>query len=206
MYKRQIINHATHYNVGVVKLENLSVFDATGKWNRSDIATRIMHVAALYGIEVFYVNASKTSHTDPFTESETHPNSRREVKTSAGVFDRDYVASLETGRREGKNADKKKRRKGKKTEKLPTLSPKKKRDKHLPTPKRPKQKTRKGMWKQKVKPARLTQPHMKDNTGYDIAVRSLGTDSVAKPQHTVRHENNKIKKSHTKTNTKLTKV
>ena len=165
-----------------------------------------MHVAALHGIEVFYVNASNTSHTDPFTDNETHPNSRREVKTSAGVFDRDYTASLEIGRRSGKNADKKKRRKGKKAEQLPTLHPKKKRDKHLPTPKRPKQKTRKGMWKQKVKPARLAELKTKDNSGYDIAVRSLGTDSVAEPQHTVRHKDNAIKKSHTKTSTKLVKV
>ena len=203
---RDIVGHATHYNVGVVKLENLSVFDTAGTWNRSDIATRIMHVAALHGIEVFYVNASKTSHTDPFTDDETHPNSKREVKTSAGVFDRDYVASLETGRRPGKNADKKKRRKGKKAEQLPTLHPKKKRDKHLPTPKRPKQKTRKGMWKQKVKPARLAELKTKDNSGYDIAVRNLGTDSVVKPQHTVRHVDNTIKRSHTETNTKLAKV
>lgn len=186
---RDVVDHCIHYNVGVIKLETLSVFENTGKWNHADVVNKLKEITSLHGIQVFLVDAKNTSHTDPFTDDYINANDKRLVNISIGVRDRDYVASLEIARRPGKNANKKKRKKRKKNKhnnKI-VLTPKKSRDKHAPTPKRPKPIPRKKVWKQQVKPDRLMERRMIENsiTGYDIAVHNLGVDSVF-CKHTAR--------------------
>ena len=184
---RDVVNHCIHYNVGVIKLETLSVFENTGKWNHADVVDKLKELTALYGIQVFLVNAKNTSHTDPFIDDYVATNNKRMVNISIGLRDRDYVASLEIARRPGKNANKKKRKKNEHKKNKIVLTPKKSRDKHAPTPKRPKPILRKKAWKQQVKPERLKERRMIENsiTGYDIAVRNLGVQCVFK-KHTAR--------------------
>ena len=178
---RDVINHALHYNVGRINLENLSVFDNTGKWNHALVREKICEIAELHGIEVMLVSAKNTSHTDPFTDEYIDPKSTRVMSVSIGERDRDYIASLEIARRDGKNVVKKKRKKKKVKQPKVRLVPGRSRDKHAPTPKRPKQYSRKGAWKNLVKPARLLvkQGGVVNNTGsgYDIAVHNLVIDS-----------------------------
>ena len=177
---RDVINHALHYNVGHINLENLSVFDNTGKWNHALVREKICELAELHGIEIMLVDAKNTSHTDPFTDEYVDPKSTRVMNVSIGERDRDYIASIEVARRNGKNVVKKKRKKKVKQDKV-RLVPGKSRDKHAPTPKRPKQQSRKGAWKSFVKPARLLakQGGVVNNidSGYDIAVHNLVIDS-----------------------------
>mgnify|MGYP007130080316 FL=1 len=176
---RDVINHALHYNVGRINLENLSVFENTGKWNHALVREKICELAELHGIEVMIVDAKNTSHTDPFTDVHVNPKSTRMMRVTVGERDRDYIASLEIARRDGKNVVKKKRKKKVKQSKV-RLVPGKSRDKHAPTPKRPKQRSRKGEWKSIVKPARLSnRGGVVNNTdsGYDIAVHNLVIDS-----------------------------
>ena len=184
---RDVVDHCVHYNVGVIKLETLSVFENTGKWNHADVVDKLKELTALHGIQVFLVNAKDTSHNDPFTDDHVTANNKRLVNISIGVRDRDYVASLEIARRPGKNANKKKRKKNEHKKNKIVLTPKKSRDKHAPTPKRPKPTPRKKVWKQQVKPDRLMERRMIENsiTGYDIAVHNLGVDSVF-GKHTAR--------------------
>ena len=177
---RDVINHALHYNVGRINLENLSVFENTGKWNHALVREKICELAELHGIEVMLVDAKNTSHTDPFTDNHVNPKNTRMMRVSIGERDRDYIASLEIARRDGKNVVKKKRKKKAKQPKI-RLVPGKSRDKHAPTPKRPKQYSRKGAWKSVIKPARLlnNREGVVNNTGsgYDIAVHNLVIDS-----------------------------
>ena len=184
---RDIVDHCIHYNVGVIKLETLSVFENTGKWNHADVVSKLKEITSLHGIQVLLVNAKNTSHTDPFTDDHVTANNKRLVNISTGVRDRDYVASLEIARRPGKNASKKKRKKNKHKKNKIVLTPRKSRDKHAPTPKRPKPIPRKKLWKQQVKPDRLMERRMIENsiTGHDIAVHNLGVDSVFE-KHTAR--------------------
>ena len=178
---RDVINHALHYNVGRINLENLSVFENTGKWNHALVREKICEIAELHGIEVMLVDAKNTSHTDPFTDNHVNPKNTRMMRVSVGERDRDYIASIEIARRDGKNIVKKKRKKKKLKQPKVRLVPGRSRDKHAPTPKRPKQRSRKGEWKSIVKPARLLvkQGGVVNNTGsgYDIAVHNLVIDS-----------------------------
>lgn len=184
---RDVINHALHYNVGRINLENLSVFDNTGKWNHALVREKICELAELHGIDVMLVDAKNTSHNDPFTDNHVNPKNTRMMRVAIGERDRDYIASLEIARRDGKNVVKKKRKKKVKHAKV-RLVPGKSRDKHAPTPKRPKQQSRKGAWKSIVKPARLLnkQGGVVNNTdsGYEIAVHNLVIDSDT---HTMTH-------------------
>lgn len=177
---RDVINHALYYNVVRINLENLSVFENTGKWNHALVREKICELAELHGIEVTLVDAKNSSHTDPFTDEYVDPKSTRVMSVSIGERDRDYIASLEIARRDGKNVVKKKRKKKVKQSKV-RLSPGKSRDKHAPTPKRPKQQSRKGLWKSIIKPVRLRDNRggVVNNTdsGYDIAVHNLVIDS-----------------------------
>ena len=192
---RDVINHALHYNVGRINLENLSVFENTGKWNHALVREKICELAELHGIEVMLVDAKNTSHTDPFTDAHVNPKSTRMMRVAIGERDRDYVASLEIARRDGKNVVKKKRKKKAKQPKV-RLTPGKSRDKHAPTPKRPKQRSRKGEWKSIVKPARLSnRGGVVNNTdsGYDIAVHNLVIDSDTRTMtHIEDHINENI--------------
>ena len=177
---RDVINHALHYNVGLINLENLGVFENTSKWNHALIREKICELAELHGIEVMLVDAKNTSHTDPFIDEHVNPKSTRMMRVAVGERDRDYIASLEIARRDGKNVVKKKRKKKKLKQPKVRLVPGKSRDKHAPTPKRPKQQSRKGLWKSIVKPARLSnRGGVVNNTdsGYDIAVHNLVIDS-----------------------------
>ena len=177
---RDVINHALHYNVGRINLENLSVFENTGKWNHALVREKICELAELHGIEVMLVDAKNTSHTDPFTDEYVDPKSTRTMRVAVGERDRDYIASLEIARRDGKNVVKKKRKKKVKQPKI-RLVPGKSRDKHAPTPKRPKQQSRKGAWKSIIKPVRLRDKQggviTNIDSGYDIAVHNLVMDS-----------------------------
>lgn len=178
---RDIVNHALHYNVSVIKMENLSVFQNTGKWNHSMILNQTMKVASLYNINVLVVNAKNSSHTDPFTDSHINPNNKRMMSVSIGKRDRDYIAALEISRRTGKMANKKKRRRKIKGETKTTIIAGKSRDKHAPTPKRPKQKTRKGLWKDLVKKNDNSKESNNPNdnrSGHIIAVCDLDVDSL----------------------------
>ena len=178
---RDVINHALHYNVGRINLENLSVFENTGKWNHALVREKICELAELHGIDVMLVDAKNTSHNDPFTDNHVNPKSTRMMRVVVGERDRDYIASIEIARRDGKNVVKKKRKKKKVKQPKVRLVPGKSRDKHAPTPKRPKQQSRKGAWKSIVKPVRLLskQGGVVNNTdsGYDIAVHNLVIDS-----------------------------
>ena len=180
---RDVINHALHYNVGRINLENLRVFENTGKWNHALIREKICEIAELHDIEVVLVDAKNTSHTDPFTDNHVNPKSTRVMRVAVGERDRDYIASLEIARRDGKNVVKKKRKKKTRQDKV-RLVPGRSRDKHAPTPKRPKQYSRKGAWKNLVKPARLLAKQggvvMNTDSGYDIAVHNLVIDSDAR--------------------------
>ena len=125
------------------------------------------------------VDAKNTSHTDPFTDEYANPKNTRMMRVAVGERDRDYIASIEIARRDGKNVVKKKRKKKAKQQKV-RLVPGRSRDKHAPTPKRPKQYSRKGAWKSIIKPARLSnQGGVVNNidSGYDIAVHNLVIDS-----------------------------
>lgn len=193
---RDVIHHALHYDVGRINLENLSVFENTGKWNHSLVSEKICELAELHGIEVMLVDAKNTSHTDPFTDEHVNPKSTRVMRVAIGERDRDYVASLEIARRDGKNVMKKKRKKKEKQTKV-RLVPGKSRDKHAPTPKRPKQYSRKGEWKSIVKPARLLSKQggviINTDSGYDIAVHNLVIDSgIRIMTHIENHINENI--------------
>lgn len=121
------------------------------------------------------------TQTDPFTDENVNPNSKRMMNVAIGKRDRDYVASLELSRRLGKNADKKKRRKKIKNETKTTLVAGKSRDKHNPTPKRPKQKKRKSLWKEFIKGENESEEVACSNdnrSGRTIAVCDLGVDSL----------------------------
>ena len=156
------------------------MFENTGKWNHALVREKICELAELHGIEVMLVDAKNTSHTDPFTDNHVNPKSTRMMRVSIGERDRDYIASLEIARRDGKNVVKKKHKKKVKQPKI-RLVPGKSRDKHAPTPKRPKQYSRKGAWKSIIKPARLrgNRGGVVNNTGsgYYITVHNLVIDS-----------------------------
>lgn len=79
-------------------------------------------------------------------------------------------------------ANKKKRRRKTKGENKTTIIAGKSRDKHVPTPKRPKQKTRKGLWKDLVKKKGNSKEsnNPNDNRSWHIiAVCDLDVDSLA---------------------------
>lgn len=186
---RDVVNHALHFNVGVIKLENLSVFENTGKWNHRIILQRIREVAELHNIKVEIVNSKNSSHVDPFTNNMVSPDNKRMMRTAIGLRDRDYVAALEISRRPGKSVNKKKRRKKSKTVGKTSLVVGRSRDKHAPTPKRPKQKSRKKKWKEFVKGMNDLKEvkSFSDNSrsGHSIAVSVLGVDSYSDCNTTV---------------------
>ena len=83
-----------------IAVENLHWLDSqSGKWNHSDIQTKVKETAELYGIKVEEVNCSKTSSTHPVT-GEIGECSGRIVKFSDGTsLDRDHIASVNIANR-----------------------------------------------------------------------------------------------------------
>lgn len=157
-------------------MEDLKWLDSkAGKWSFSDVLSKIVEVAQLYGITVLLVNAKNTSHTDPFTKERINPNSQRKVRTQAGVLDRDNCAALEIGTRRGRGIRKSKiSDKRKKNER--TIVPGKTRDKHHSTPKRPKLTRRKTAYKL-MKKKNLSSSDFTYDSGVSIAVAS--SDAVS---------------------------
>ena len=173
---RDICSHAITHGVNTIKMEDLAWLDSTaGKWAFSDLLTKLLQVAELYGITILLVNAHDSSHTDPFTKQRVHPNEKREVATSAGVLDRDNCAALELGTRYGRGVTKSKiRDRDKKNKRV--LIPGKTRDKHHSTPKRPKLPRRKILHKRIVK-KNISVSYCDCIPGVSITVASSGAAS-----------------------------
>lgn len=101
---RDVLAHAVHNKADVVKLEQLSwIRDKEHTtWNFAKTQQAIEEKAELCGVSVVKVNARNSSRTDPFTKQEIKADNKRQQKSSIGIQDRDYLASLEIATRQKK--------------------------------------------------------------------------------------------------------
>lgn len=170
---RDIMMHAYYHNVNTLKVEDLKWLDSRGgKWDFSNILSKLIEISELYGVTVLLVSARNSSHTDPFSKERVSPLEDRTVNTSNGVMDRDYCAALELGTRKGRGIKKSKIvDKGKKKKRV--LKRGRTRDKHCSTPKRPRV-LRRTTCHKLMKKRNVSLSDFENTTGASIAVMSSG--------------------------------
>lgn len=90
----EIVKLALEQKCKTIHIENLSWLNSQGgKWNHSQIHSKIIEKAFMYGIEVKKVSAFNTSKEDPITK-EMGVTQDRIVKFTTGKIDRDLLASI----------------------------------------------------------------------------------------------------------------
>lgn len=90
----EIVKLALEKKCKTIHIENLSWLNSQGgKWNHSQIHSKIIEKAAMYGIEVKKVSAFNTSKEHPITK-EVGIIQDRIVKFTTGKIDRDLLAAI----------------------------------------------------------------------------------------------------------------
>ena len=90
----EIVKLALEQKCNTIHIENLSWLNSQGgKWNHSQIHSKIIEKSAMYGIEVEKVSAFNTSKEHPITK-EIGVVKDRIVEFTTGKIDRDLLAAL----------------------------------------------------------------------------------------------------------------
>lgn len=90
----EIVKLALEQKCKTIHIENLSWLNSQGgKWNHSQIHSKIIEKASMYGIEVERVSAFNTSKEHPITK-EVGVIQDRTVKFTTGKIDRDLLAAI----------------------------------------------------------------------------------------------------------------
>lgn len=90
----EIVKLALEKKCKTIHIEDLSWLNSQGgKWNHSQIHSKIIEKAAMYGIEVKKVSAFNTSKENPITK-EIGVIQDRTVEFTTGKIDRDLLASI----------------------------------------------------------------------------------------------------------------
>ena len=90
----EIVKLALEQKCNTIHIENLSWLNSQGgKWNHSQIHSKIIEKAAMYGIEVKKVSAFNTSKEHPITK-EIGVVKDRTVEFTTGKIDRDLLAAI----------------------------------------------------------------------------------------------------------------
>ena len=90
----EIVKLALEQNCKTIHIENLSWLNSQGgKWNHSQIHSKIIEKASMYGIEVKKVSAFNTSKEHPITK-EVGVIQDRIVEFTTGKIDRDLLAAI----------------------------------------------------------------------------------------------------------------
>ena len=90
----EIVKLALEHKCKTIHIENLSWLNSQGgKWNHSQIHSKIIEKAAMYGIKVEKVSAFNTSKEHPITK-EIGVIQDRIVKFTTGKIDRDLLAAI----------------------------------------------------------------------------------------------------------------
>ena len=90
----EIVKLALEQKCNTIHIENLSWLNSQGgKWNHSQIHSKIIEKSAMYGIEVEKVSAFNTSKEHPITKEIGIVNNRI-VEFTTGKIDRDLLAAL----------------------------------------------------------------------------------------------------------------
>ena len=90
----EIVKLALEQKCNTIHIENLSWLNSQGgKWNHSQIHSKIIEKSAMYGIEVEKVSAFNTSKEHPITKEIGIVNNRI-VEFTTGKIDRDLLAAI----------------------------------------------------------------------------------------------------------------
>ena len=90
----EIVKLALEQKCKIIHIENLSWLNSQGgKWNHSQIHSKIIEKASMYGIKVKRVSAFNTSKEHPITK-EVGTIQDRIVKFTTGKIDRDLLAAI----------------------------------------------------------------------------------------------------------------
>ena len=90
----EIVKLALEQNCKTIHIENLSWLNSQGgKWNHSQIHSKIIEKASMYGIKVKKVSAFNTSKEHPITK-EVGIIQGRTVEFTTGKIDRDLLAAI----------------------------------------------------------------------------------------------------------------
>ncbi len=121
----EIVKLALEQKCKTIHIEDLSWLNSQGgKWNHSQIHSKIIEKASMYGIEVKKVSAFNTSKEHPITK-EVGIIQDRTVKFTTGKIDRDLLASINIALRSTNIKLKKSLPKKAKTKRVKTKSNKK---------------------------------------------------------------------------------
>lgn len=90
----EIVKLALEKRCKIIHIENLSWLNSQGgKWNHSQVHSKIIEKAAMYGIKVKKVSAFNTSKEHPITK-EVGTIQDRTVEFTTGKIDRDLLAAI----------------------------------------------------------------------------------------------------------------
>ena len=90
----EIVKLALEQKCKTIHIENLSWLNSQGgKWNHSQIHSKIIEKASMYGIEVNRVSAFNTSKEHPITK-EVGTTQDRIIEFTTGKIDRDLLAAI----------------------------------------------------------------------------------------------------------------
>lgn len=94
LLSNEIVQLALEQKCKIIHIENLSWLNSQGgKWNHSQIHSKIIEKAAMYGIEVKKVSAFNTSKEHPITKEIGIVNGRI-IEFTTGKIDRDLLAAI----------------------------------------------------------------------------------------------------------------
>ena len=125
LISNEVVQLALQKKCKTIHIENLSWLNSQGgKWNHSQIHSKIIEKASMYGIKVKKVSAFNTSKEHPVTK-EIGTVKDRIVEFTTGEIDRDLLASINLGIRSTNIKIKKSLPKKVKTKRVKTKSNKK---------------------------------------------------------------------------------
>lgn len=102
----EVVDFACKHDCKEIHLENLSwVESRAGKWNFSDVQTKIQLVAELHSIRVVKVNAANSSKNHPITGEKGRESGRDIVFDDGMRLDRDQLAGLNMAVRNKRKED-----------------------------------------------------------------------------------------------------
>ena len=94
LLSNEIVQLALEQKCKIIHIENLSWLNSQGgKWNHSQIHSKIIEKATMYGIEVKKVSAFNTSKEHPITKEIGIVNGRI-IEFTTGKIDRDLLAAI----------------------------------------------------------------------------------------------------------------
>ena len=125
LLSNEIVNLALEQKCKTIHIEDLSWLNSQGgKWNHSQIHSKIIEKATMYGIEVKKVSAFNTSKEHPITKEIGVVNDRT-IEFTTGKIDRDLLAAINIAIRSTNIKLKKSLPKKAKTKRVKTKSNKK---------------------------------------------------------------------------------